>query len=579
MILEPRLHRSIAALGVAAALWLPPVTALADGEAERIEAAITALLQGEGEGAALIPHRAVTVEEEAEGYRVLVSDIETHLADGETAVLGDVSFWVRPEGGDYAFDQVSLPDRLWGSYRLSDLELETRELPVFEQELTWKSFRLSGLWSPDLALLKALDLQIEDAVLETRPRPATRLGLPEGESFEIAMGRVSLVLETDEKNKSDWDSTLRFVLGPLQGSLPDFAMGQALSGHNEPDFPEAFLTEIQAEEVSFTFEVTGFNPRTYDALGPASDAYLDAIADLDPDEIRDSREEILSLDRLFQGLLVDWQTRGIVYEEQWPGGVVYRESQEGRFVLEAPAGSDTMQIVMLGEVDGELERREGAARLNALRGEMSGGGMLMPALSMLPFSILIEALAPTRSAISLTIDRLPFAETSALLVSGFGYTLSDLAQDGSAEPVDIDEVAPVAYDDWWEAIDKAETHIMLERLSASGPFLWLDGLADIEVDEDSASGVVGMASLTLSDLDKAMKQARAHVSGLLQLPEDDQSTTAQIDSILTLVFATIKGLGAPKVEDGAIVYHYDIELPADAPATLNGRPLSTLLGQ
>lgn len=579
LVSKPLLHRPIAVLAVAAAVLLPPAPSLADAEAERIEAAVSAFLQGDEAGRALIGHRDVAVVAEAEGYRVQVSDIETHLADGETAVLGDLSFRVQRQGDDYAFDQVSLPERLWGSYRLSDLEFETEELPVFEQELTWASFQLSGIWSPDPVLLKSLNLQVEDAVLETRPRPAPLLGLPEGETFEVAMGRISLELETEEKNKSDWDSTLRFVLGPLRGTLPDVAMGQALSGYDAPGFPDAFLAEIQAEQISSTLEFTGFNPETYAALGPAWDVYIDAIADLDAEAVRDARQEILSLDRLFQGLLVDWQTRGIAYEELWPGGIVYRESQEGRFVLEAPAGSDEMRMVLLGEVDGALERREGASRLYALSGDLDGGAVSSLVLSLLPFSILVEALAPTRSAIALSVDRLPFAETSSLLVAGFGYTLSSLAMGGSAEPVDLNKVAPFEYDEWFAAIDKAQTHILLERLSASGPFLWLDAMADITVDADSASGVVGLASLSLSDLDKAMRQGREYAVSVLELPEGEESTNLQVDSILTLVFATIKGLGAPKVEDGEIVYHYDLAFPADAPATLNGRPLSTLLGQ
>ncbi len=580
LLSKPRMRRPIAALGAAATLLLlPPTPSLADTEAERIGAAVSAFLQGAEGATPWIVHRDVVVTEEVEAYRVLVSGIETRLADGQAEHLGDLSFRVQRQGEDYAFDQVRLPDRVVAGFQMSALDTEGDPLPDFDLELTWSDFALSGLWSPQLQLPIGLNLRMEDIRSRVELYDAARYGLPEGQEYVTTTGLLDLVMETEKLSGTKWDTTLRFATGPSEGHWPSADMSLAMSGVDPAGMPGGFLATSKFEEVSFTLEATGFNPRTYEQLGPAFLAYMDAIAAADAAAVVDTKRELLALDRIVEGLLLDWQTRGFSYEESWPGGLTYGGSQEGRYVLEAPDGKDDMRIVVLGEGDGTLGRRAGVLDLYGQQKETAPVEGAMLALSFLPMTMLFEALIPRSSSVSLTVDRLPLAETSALLVSAFGFTASNLAQGGGADPVDLSKIAPFEYDDWFEALDDAKTHILLERLSASGPFLWFDAQADITVDDDSASGVIGAATLVLSDLDKAMREARAQVAELLQLPEDGESASSQIDSIVLLGLAAVKGVGDPKVKDGEIVYQYIFDLPEDAPATLNGRPLSNLFGQ
>ncbi len=574
------MRRLTMVLGMAAALVLPPSLSLADDERERIEAAVVSALQGGETDTPLLAHSGVQVTAEEEGYRVRISGLETDLADGTTDILGDVSFRVQKVGDDYAFDEVSLPERLYGVLRPSELAPAEADFPDFEVDvgMSWESLSLSGLWSTELQLPIALDLKIADLLLEIERRPAPELGLMDQQSFETRIGRIDLLLETDRKGSTDWDSTLRVSVASVKGVWPDMTMGMLLAGHEQPGFPKVFLAEFASDRLSMTVEATGFNPRTYVRLTPALEGYLDALEAQDGEAVQDAREEALALDRIFEGLLITWRSRDLTYEEMWPGGLVYRESQDGRYVVEAPRGEDELRIAVIGEAEGDVKRRAGVGALYSLRNKLQGNPLSGAVLGILPFSVMAEALIPRRSSLSLVIDGVPLDETSSLLLTAFGYVATDIAQGGTATPVDLSELTPFDYQAWLAALDRAPTHIALERLSLSNAAYWLEGTADLFVDSDSASGVVGEAQLTLSDLDKAVQQVRDHVQGLFGLQQGEESVEGQLGAAIAMGVAMVKGLGEPKAEDGEIVYTYDFDVPVDQPATLNGRPLSNLFG-
>ncbi len=574
------MRRLTMVLVMAAALGLPPSLSLADDERERIEAAVVSFLQG-GEGAAArVPYGDVQVTAEDESYRVRISELKAIRGDGTAELMGDVSFRVRKVADDYAFDQVVLPARIQGVLRPSDLAPVEEGLQDYELETSasWGSVTLSGLWSPELQLPIDLDLEVADFLLEVEPHPADLVGLPEQQQFQSEIGRLSLSLQTDRNSKTDWDSTLRVSLHSVASTWPDLNIGNALADHDVPGFPKAFLVETASDLLSLTVEMTGFNPRTYARLGPSLDGYLDALDLQDADAVTEAQDDILALDRIFRGLLVTWRTRALTYEEMWPGGIVYRESQDGRFVTDAPAGKDELRIAYIGELDGSAERRPGVGAFYALRDDVQGNPTASAYFAVFPFTVMLEGLIPQRSSISLVVDGLPLAETSKLLLSAFGNVAMGVAETGTAAPADRSKSAPFDIHAWLTALDRAPTRISLERLSLSGAAYWLEGTADLSVDGESTSGVVGEAELVLSDLDEAQRLLRDRVEALLGTTQGGATSEGPLGAAIAMGVTMVKGLGEPKVEDGEIVYGYDFDVPLDGPATLNGRPLSDLLG-
>ncbi len=582
------MRRAFLALAVAAAAMLPPSLSLADEGAERIRAELVSLLgleAGEG-GSPLLSQGAVAVTPEAEGYGVVLSGLRLPAAGGSYEAVGDIAFRLRRQEGDYLFDRVSLPQGFAALIDARDLAESAQEIPPVELSMQWSTLALSGRWAAELKLLTDLDLAIDDLVVNLR--------LPEtGETVEIAIEEVRETVVTDRTDPRAWSLSANMQVGRLRGRLPNLMQDPLTSPPKEVfeamGFTGDMVARLAGESLQMDLEIVGFDPQAYGLFTEALVDYVEAAAAGEAALLQQKRQAILDLDRVIQGFDLSSLWRGGRYEEEWPGGLVYESPlQESRYTFEAPAGSKTVRLSFVGSGEASMTRREGLAELYALGQSGSGGsgGDQTGAAAqfeemfaaVLPLTRLFELLIPTSSDVAFHVEKLPARESSDLLLQALAYVAAGAAEGELAEPVDLSVLAPFSYAGWLLAVQQAGTQILLERMEASGPLFWLAGRADLTVQADSRSGLVGAAELSLSDLDKAMKQARAQVEEELGLAAG-AGAKGEIASAITLGLAFVKGLGELEVVDGEIVYRYLFELPAGAPATLNGRPLANLFGQ
>ncbi len=571
------MRRSLFAVLTVAAFWLPPSLVLADAEAERIRDGLLSVLGGEGSV-------AVAADPRGAGYRVTLSGLSLPGAGGETQALGDIAFLVQRQGDDYAFEQVDLPNSLSTLVPVSPLLGLEEGLSALTLTAKWQQLTAAGVWSPALQSPTDLDLSLGGLVLTLRPEEPERFGLGPDEQARFTLSDVGLTLSSDRKAPSDWDITVSLQLGPLEGSFPDLTQNPLTTPSPElrqaAGFPDTMTVKVASAFYRLDVTGQGFNPESYGQLRQALSAYATAAESGDLAALERIREQILDLERVLHGLDIAWDSQGVSYEEDWPGGLRFAEAvQKGRTFFEAPAGSDSGRFGYSGTGNGKTDRRAGLAELYALRNEGAAANLQDSVFALLPLTRRLELLAPTQTEIALFIERIPVRQTSALLLHGLAYTLASAAAGETAEPVDLSKAAPQAYADWIAAVEAVKTRILLQTLAASGPLLWFDAKADVEIDPESESGLVGSAEISLSDIDKAVKAARKQVTEELGLdPTDKESSSAQIDAALTLGLAFLKGLGDLSAKNGQIVYRYRFEFPAAAPATLNDKPLSRLFG-
>lgn len=165
---------------------------------------------------------------------------------------------------------------------------------------------------------------------------------------------------------------------------------------------------------------------------------------------------------------------------------------------------------------------------------------------------LAALLAPHDWTLDLEAQKLPLA------------VLNKVAMEMVFATVGTRDEPDVSVPDVMEAMGTAGSEVLLRRLSLVSEQAQLEGEAKATVDPTSAFGAVGTALVTLAGVEKLE-------AAVGDLPAGQQQQFAGI-----LVF--LKGLGKPETRDGAVVYSYAFDVPADGNVTLNGQPLGALMG-
>ncbi len=174
-----------------------------------------------------LSHDPLMILPEGEGFRVTIPGLTLHERDDalRDLVVGDVSFLVaEPAPGDYAFSEVTLPERL----ALKDLDGQPHGSLGFDLE------RLSGTWSSGLGELTELDFALNGFDLR----------VPD-EGVVIWLGRASALLETRPSADGFHRQSQDYHLGDLVLSGPEGTLeiaGIQLDGAMEGLDLEAYRT-------------------------------------------------------------------------------------------------------------------------------------------------------------------------------------------------------------------------------------------------------------------------------------------------------------------------------------------------
>lgn len=174
-----------------------------------------------------LSHDPLVIEPAGEGFRVTVPGLTLHERDDalRDLAVGDVSFLVaEPAPGDYAFSEVTLPERL----ALKDLDGQAHGSLSFDLE------RLSGTWSSGLGELTQLDFALNGFDLR----------VPD-EGVVIWLGRASALLATLPTADGFFGQTQDYRLGDLVLSGPEGTLeiaGIRLDGALEGLDLEAYRT-------------------------------------------------------------------------------------------------------------------------------------------------------------------------------------------------------------------------------------------------------------------------------------------------------------------------------------------------
>ncbi len=288
---------------------------------------------------------------------------------------------------------------------------------------------------------------------------------------------------------------------------------------------------IDIGKVLIEVGVDKLNPEIYLEQLDSFAALQEADAANDAAKVEELKEKIRTLGAVAEGFTQSVTVSDVNFKDSGPGGVHFKQDQALLLIsAAAPAGEPT-------------------ARMNL---SFNGGGMEYEGEDLHGEDQLAAMLAPTDWELELKLLNLPTEETTHAIMEVIFAAIG------------VQREPNIAFPQIMMAMGQAGSEVVLETLALDGPLASLAGEAKATVDPTSAMGAVGGATLTLAGIEK--------VEGALgDLPKGMQQEIAG-----ALVF--LKGLGNPESRDGAVVYTYVFDLPADGNITLNGQPMGALLG-
>jgi len=289
--------------------------------------------------------------------------------------------------------------------------------------------------------------------------------------------------------------------------------------------------KVTIQQIAADNRITGFDPGSYME-------HIQDLMELEKATVANEQERVQSLsDKLAQmdpparGLAEKLTVSGIDFVDHSPDNASFKlEEAALAITASAPSAQETGTIGL----------------------QLTGKGLQLTGESLQGEDLLAAILAPHDWTLDLDLNKLPVAETNRILME---LVLTGLGTKNEPQ---------IAFPQIMAAMGQAGSEIVLNKLSLIGDNAELEGTAKATVDPASAIGAVGGATLTLGNVAK-LEEA------LSQLPPELQQEVGG-----GLVF--LKGLGKPETKDGAVIYTYVFDLPADGNVTLNGQPLGALMG-